>query len=534
MKLPTRQGYGGSGATSAMKEVEMMTNTVQTGGLSASTAAAVPVVAPGNSSTAAPPRRKDAGPRRRVAGNDTRVRPRARHLASILVVDDDAMDRKVLRRYLESAGYKVIEASGGGQGIAKMSEEIAVALLDLDMPDLSAVQCLRHVREHFPDTQVIMVSATGEIRDAVTAMKEGACEYFTKPCDQDELLARVGQAVRAFKLARDNRSLRQAVSCPMASGELLGGSPPMQAVRKQIEAFSQLDSTVLITGAGGTGKTVAAQLIHRKGPRAEEAFVAVNCGALPRDLIEAELFGHLRGAFAGATGDRPGRAVIADGGTLFLDDVGDLPLELQPKLLTFLQERTVQRVGADTASRVDVRVIAASSRDLGQMCREGSFREDLLFRLDVLSLYLPALEQRSMDIPELASAMLRRIACRRGSQPPVLAEDAVEALTRYDWPGNVREMENVLERASAFCDDAVLRQKDLALAKVRPVEAPAENVGAGASSLAGMTLAEIERRALIQTLHACKGNRVKTARQLGVSEKTVYNKIKQFNLTGIV
>jgi len=449
---------------------------------------------------------------------------------SVLVADGDPDARKTIQAVLQSVGYKVIEAANGHEGLRKMSERIDVAILDLFLRDASGRECLRYIRKHFPDTQVIVTSQTGNIHEVVTAMKEGALEYINKPCDRDELVIRVRQAVGAAKLARDNRKLRQAVSFPVVGGNLVGNSPEMQAVREQIESFAQVDSTVLITGAGGTGKTIAAQLIHCKGPRYARPFVSVNCRALPRDLVEVELFGHVRGAFPGATSDRPGRAEIANGGTLLLDEVGNLPPELQPKLLNLLRDQTVQRIGSEQVMRVDVRVIATTSRDLAALCRQGRFREDLLFRLNVLSLRMPALKEHRIDLVELASEILLRIARRRGTTSQILAESAAKAIEEYDWPGNVAEMENVLERASASCDGHTIRRKDLLLNQLWASGPSAES--AGGIDLAGMPLAEIERIAIIETLQACGGNKVKTARQLGVSEKTIYNKLKQYNMTG--
>jgi len=448
----------------------------------------------------------------------------------VLVAHGEAITRRMLRQMLESGGYRVLEAEGGREAVTRISEKVSVAIVDLFLPDMSGLKCLAHIRNHFCDTQVIVISGDGKSRDGVAAMTHGAFAYLTKPWDPNELVIRVRQAVRAFMLARENRALKQAVTCPLTSRELLGSSPQMHTVRAQIEKLAQLDSTVLITGAGGTGKMIAAQSIHRKGPRATEPFVSVNCGASPRELIEAELFGHAQSSFAGATNDRPGRAEIADGGTLLLDEVGDLPIELQPRLLSFLRERTVQRVGSNDVSAVNVRVIGTTRRDLAEMCRQGRFREDLYFRINVLPLHIPALREHFTDIPELANEILHQIARRRGCPKPTLSDAAMRALQQYSWPGNTREMENALERASASCRGATIERKDLILERIHSDAAPAdgsENLG-----LAGMTLAEIERRAVIETLRACGGNRVRTARQLGVSEKTIYNKIKQYKLTG--
>ncbi len=447
----------------------------------------------------------------------------------VLVADDQPAIRKTLRRYLESAGYKVIEASSGRQAVALMSESVAVALLDLYMPDVSGIDCIGHIRKQFADAQVIVTSTSDDIQGGITALRHGAFQYLTKPLNREELLAQLHQAVQASRLARENHCLRQAICYPTTSVQPVGNSPAMRALRKQIEAFARLDSTVLITGASGTGKTNLAAWIHHHGPRASRPLVGVHCSSVPRDLIETELFGHVRGAFADATSERPGQAEIAHGGTLLLDEVGDLPMETQEAVVNFLQDRTVRRLGANAISRVDVRVIATAGRDLAQMCRQGEFREDLYFRLNVLSVPLPTLRDRSEDLAELAHDILTRFSRRFGGPAPRLTDDAVQTLRRHDWPGNVRELEDVLQRASAFCEGSIIRPKDIVIHRRGSATAMEE---ADRIGLAGMTMAEIERCAVIETIRSTGGNKAKAARQLEVSEKTIYNKIKQYNLTG--
>ncbi len=449
-----------------------------------------------------------------------------------MVVDDDAVTRLALRQLLEAEGYQVIEADGGALAIARMPEGLDCVLLNPILPDMSGLDCLQHIHKQFADTSVIMISDTGEIPDTVAALKQGAFEHLSKPWHREELLVRIRQAIHAAKLASDNRNLRQIVACPMSSATLAGDSTAMKTVRKEIGTFAQLDSTVLITGAAGTGKTIAAQLIHANGSRAGRPFISINCGSLPRDLLEAELFGYVKGAFTGANNDRPGRAEIADGGTLLLDEIGELPLELQPALLSFLQDHTVRRIGSKNAVRVDVRVIATTDHDLNALCRQGRFREDLFFRLNVLPLNMPTVKDRPSDIPAMTAEILGRISQRRACPPFILDADATSAMAWYEWPGNVRAMENALERASTRCKDGIIRRHDLMLDQLQAAASGAG--GNGGTELVGMTLSEIECRAIVQTLKHCGGNRAKTARQLGVSEKTIYNKIKQFNLVGTV
>ncbi len=445
----------------------------------------------------------------------------------VLIADDDAIARRVFNSCLTEAGYETVVAEDGAQALEMLDESISVALLDLYMPGASGLECLERFREQYPDAQVIMISATGGTEDAVEAMKMGAFQYVTKPVAPDDLVAHVKQAARAVKLTRDNRQLRRAVTMPMSRTRFVAKSPAARKLEKQIEQVAKFDSTVLITGASGTGKTTLARAIHQMGARAKGPFIAISCAALPRDLIEAELFGHERGAFTGAVESRPGRAEMANGGTLFLDEIGDMPLELQPKLLTFLQDRSIQRIGGKEERQIDVRVIAATHQDLKEMCEQRRFREDLYFRLNVLRIHVPTLSERPEDLRELIDQILERLASERGVEPYRLSPEAQQMLMAYNWPGNLRELENVLERATAFSPEGIIEPDSIDL----------EGVGTGAnaesgvmSSLAGMTMADVERRAIVDTLRAVGGNKAAAARSLGVCEKTIYNKIKRLRI----
>lgn len=445
----------------------------------------------------------------------------------VLIADDDPVTRLVLQQHLTEAGYKPLIAADGQEALERMTEEIGVALFDLEMPNISGLECLRYVQKHHHDASVIVVSGKGKIQDAVAAMKEGAFDYVTKPFDRDELIARVHQACRAAELARDNRALREAVASTPPTDDFVASTPVAQELLRQVRKVATLDSTLLITGESGTGKSTIARMIHQLGPRSDRPFVTVNCASLPRDLIEAELFGHTKGAFTGAVHDRPGRVEIADGGTLFLDEIGDLPIELQPKLLTFLQDRTFQRIGSNKVHTVDVRTITATHQDLAGMSREKRFREDLYFRINVIALNVPSLRERVDDIPELAQKILNRISRRRGM--PVLPFDpaVTAALKKHPWRGNVRELENILERASAFCEGPAIGVDDLLF----PTMAAAPSALAMAPpTLAGRTLEELERQAILDTLQASGGNKAMAARILGITEKSIYNKMKRLGL----
>lgn len=449
----------------------------------------------------------------------------------VLIVDDDPLVREVLRRHLAAVGYLVEAAENSDDAHRRITEETCVVLLDLRLPGVDGLDCLRSLRQSYRDAQVIVMTASDDVRDAVEAMKLGAYEYLTKPLDPSVLLPLMRQAAKNALLAKEHQGLRAAVVTPQTAAELPAVDQKTQTLLRQVERIAQLDSTVLITGESGTGKTTLARMIHQRGPRANGPFVAVNCASLPRDLIEAELFGHKRGAFTGASYDRPGRVEIADGGTLLLDEIGDLPLELQPKLLTFLQDRTVQRIGSNEMRTVDVRLIVATHQPLMTMCQERKFREDLFYRLNVLSLEVPPLRERTADLPQLIQAIQERISHRRGGRKLPLTPAAMDLLLHHSWPGNIRELENVLERASAYCEGAAIDASDLKISLPTSSQGGAAPVGSGPGrDLAGRTLDDIERQAIIETLHAFRGNKARSARALGISEKSIYNKMRRLGI----
>jgi DNA-binding NtrC family response regulator len=444
---------------------------------------------------------------------------------SVLIADDDPVTLKLLDHQLRSAGFETRLASDGAKALERLDASVSLAIFDLQMPELDGIECLKRARERFPDLPVLIISQAGEIRSAVEAIKQGAFEFISKPIDPDELLARLRQAENAARLSAENRQLRRAVEVPSIEPAMIGKSEFSRWLTDRCRKIAGLDSTVLITGESGTGKTTVARMIHHLGPRRSGPFVAVSCAALPRDLIEAELFGHVRGAFTGAISDRPGRAEMADGGTLFLDEIGDLPLELQPKLLTFLQDRVLQRIGETQVRKVDVRVIAATHQDLEEKVQQHSFRQDLYFRLAVLTLEMKPLRDRSEDVLVFAEHILSRIASQRRERPFEISPEAVKLLEGYSWPGNIRELENVLERGTAFCESAKLEPDDLGLCEAEVVE------DSSPISLAGQTLDEIERRAIIDTLSLLGGNKKGAAKMLGIDEKSIYNKMRRLGIT---
>jgi DNA-binding NtrC family response regulator len=490
----------------------------------------------------------------------------------IVAVDDDPMMLRILRSHLQAAGYSPIAVDNGDTALEIISVDTAVVMLDLRLPGKSGMECLQHIHKHYPKTQVIVLTASDDVKDAIQAMREGASEYIRKPYDKEELLVFIGKAICNWKLSRENEGLKESlsISIPVDIGPV--HSKGDEKLGQNIARIAELDSTVLIGGESGTGKSTIARLIHQQGPRARGPFVAVNCASLPRDLIESELFGHTKGSFTGAIKDRPGRIEVADGGTLFLDEIGDLPLELQPKLLTFLQDRTIQRIGCNDVRKVDVRLIVATHRDLAAMCQANCFRTDLYYRLNVLRIVMPALRDRLEEVPGLVQNILSRIAKRQGIGTPRVDEDALEQLSSYPWPGNIRELENVLERAVAFCRNGRVEASDLmfdtgmtsmisrpamvgnavsganrsvttntftlshsgmhspSASGGRVEDSTSTKASSGFEALAGLTLDEIERIAIEETLVACRGNKAKSARMLGISEKSIYNKIKRLSV----
>ncbi len=446
---------------------------------------------------------------------------------TVLLAEDEPLSRELLRVQLQQCGVAVDEAEDGKEAMQKMrSHDYAAAFFDLDMPGANGIQCLEYARRCHPDLSVVIVSAVGEINDAVESMKLGAEDYLVKPCDRDSIAAVLRRAVSATRLARENKDLREAIDSPPLLLPFVAESENTRELLEYVERVSDLESTVLLTGPSGTGKSFLARRIHELSNRRDSPFVVVNCASLPRDLVESELFGHVRGAFTGATNNRPGRAEMADGGTLFLDEIGDMPLELQPKLLTFLQDRVCQRIGSNETRQVDARVIAATNKDLMALCQERLFREDLFFRLEVISFDVPPLVKRRDDILPLSSAILERIAARRREPPYQINDEAMDALMAADWPGNVRQLENCLERATAFCTSGVVTKRDLTRLQRRSSDVVPEP-----PPQAQRTLQEAEIQAIRDTLQATGGNRSETARRLGVSEKTIYNKINKYGIT---
>ena len=444
----------------------------------------------------------------------------------ILVAEDDPRTRESLSRAMTQAGYRTLTAADGAGALAILeTESVDVLLTDLKMPGVDGMTLLERARADFPETVVIILTAFATVDLAVEAMKKGAYDFLTKPIQLDKLELLLRHALEARGLAQENRELRLRLRETSGLKQLLGHSAPMQRLRELIQQVAATDAAVLILGESGTGKELVAHAIHYGGRRAERSLVKVSCAALPEGLLESELFGHERGAFTGARDRRKGRFELAHGGTLFLDEVGDLSPQTQAKLIRVLQEQEFERVGGTETIRVDVRLITATNRDLEGLVAEGTFREDLYYRLNVVPIRVPSLRERIEDIPILATHFLRAFAERLGRPAPEVTAEVLALLCRHSWPGNVRELEHAIESI------LVLSKRD----PIGPADLPPAIRGESQVSDAGdrasnATLRDLERQAIARTLVATGGNKRKAAEVLGIGLKTLYRKVQEFGL----
>jgi DNA-binding NtrC family response regulator len=447
----------------------------------------------------------------------------------LLVVEDDAAMRELLNEALVEEGYRVDVAAGGRAGIERVRQGgVDLVVTDVKMPDMDGLDMLAEIRgagdaTHAP-SHVIVVTAFGSIETAKRALKLGAHDYITKPFEIDDLVVAVGKALDERTLRREVARLRKEVERPYRFENIIGKSPPMQDVFGLIRRLSSSAVNVLITGESGTGKELVARALHYNSPRAKKPFVAVNCAAIPDTLLESELFGYKRGAFTDARTDRAGMFVEGDGGTIFLDEIGDLTPALQAKLLRVLQEREIRPLGAARPEKVDVRVLSATNRDLAQRMSEGVFREDLFYRLNVIEVVLPPLRDRAEDVLPLAEHFLHEAAVRTAKRIQMFTQPALKILLAYPWPGNVRELENVVERAVALAEGEQIGPDDLP-PQVRERRSP--DVLAGALAR-GLTLAELEREYISRVLTAEGGNKTRAAQRLGLDRKTLYRKLEEY------
>lgn len=448
----------------------------------------------------------------------------------VLIVDDERPTREGLARAL-AAEYRVQLAENGEQAIAMLADEPAdIVLTDLRMPGMDGMTLLRRILTRQPQPIVILLTAYGSIETAVEAVKAGAYDFLQKPVDLDRLEVLLRRALEARDIRSENRRLKEQLDVRFGIEHIIGQSAVMLDVLQVIRQVAPTRSTVLIEGESGTGKEMIAQAIHGLSPRRQGPFVAVHCAALAPTLLESELFGHERGAFTGAMERRIGRFEMADGGTLFLDEIGEISPSTQVKILRVIEEYRFERVGGNRPIDVDVRLVAATNRDLKRMVSEGAFREDLFFRLNVVSIRLPPLRDRREDIPLLVAHFLEELSKQNGRVPPKLSPRALDAFTAYDWPGNVRELRNVVERMIVLAQGDTLDVADLPpelRASMPPVSAA---LGTTSATLEGLTLAEAERRMIEHALLATGGNRAEAARRLGISRRTIHRKIEEYGL----
>jgi len=450
----------------------------------------------------------------------------------ILVVDDERVQRQIIGDILREAGYQPDMAENLGQGAQKVaSGGYDLVLSDVRMPDGSGLDLLRTIKQTSPDSPVILMTAYGEVKDAVEAIKRGAEDYLQKPFNKEELLIVVEKALKNRRLRSERDQLQAIAEERYQLGELIGKSPEMQSLYRVLEKAMAVDSTVLIEGESGTGKDLAARCIHFGSQRKDRAFVVVNCAAIPETLVESELFGHVKGAFTGATRDKKGKFESADGGTIFLDEVGDMSPATQAKLLRVLQQRVIERVGGTGEIAIDVRVIAASNKDLEEMVLRQEFREDLLFRLDVIPLVIPPLRDRKGDIPLLIDHFRRKIGERLSRTPQPIETEALDLLTRYAWPGNVRELEHTLERLYILTDAETIGVQDLPsdISKAGRTEGTEDN-GRFTLPEQGVDLEEVEINLIRQALQKGDGQLKKAAQLLGLSYKTLQYRVRKYGL----
>jgi two-component system, NtrC family, response regulator HydG len=450
-------------------------------------------------------------------------------MARILVVDDDASACEALEVILSREGYTVLTAASGDKALAYLqSQEVDLLLSDVKMPQMDGLTLLRHVKAEDAGLVVVMMSGHSDVSVAVAAMKEGAFDYLVKPLSRDDVLRTVRKALAVRALLVENLVLKRQVRDQFARAHVIGSSPAWRRVCELVEQVAPSRATVLLTGESGTGKELIAGLLHRLSPRAERPFIVLNAAALPATLLEAELFGYERGAFTGALQRKPGHFELAHGGTLFLDEVGDMPPEVQVKLLRVLQDGTFQRVGGTHAMQVDVRLVAATNKDLVQEVAAQRFRHDLYYRLNVIMMVLPPLRERRQDIPLLVAYFLRKYSAQNHKEVQAIQQEALQQLQTYEWPGNVRELENVIERAVVLAQGPIITVADLSL------EAPQDKGPAVTGDYvvlpANASLAQIERETILQALQRSEGNRQVAARQLGIGVSTLYRKLKEYQL----
>lgn len=457
--------------------------------------------------------------------------------ARILVVDDEESIREFLDIMLRKEGFEVTCAEDGQVAldlIKKKSFDMVIS--DLQMPKVTGLELLKQVKDQYPDMLFLMITAFGTMETAVEAMKLGAYDYITKPFKIDEVRINIANALRSQNLEVENRTLKKELSREYSFQNLVGNSEPMHRIYEMIRRVSQAPTNVLVTGESGTGKEMVAKAIHYNGPLKDRPFVTVNCGAIPESLMESEMFGHKKGSFTGAIVDKSGLFEVADGGTLFLDEVGELPLTIQVKLLRAIQERVIRRVGGTEDTKVEVRIIAATNRNLDEMVRDGSFRQDLFYRLNVINIRTPSLRERPEDIPLLASFFLKKYNDRLSKSIGAISAEAMDMLRKYDYPGNVRELENIIERTVALEGGATILPESLPpfvntpsgrkMASSHEIEISDDGIDLD------KIIGQIEKELLIKAIHTSGGVKKKAAKLLNITFRSMRYRVEKYGLGG--
>jgi DNA-binding NtrC family response regulator len=442
----------------------------------------------------------------------------------VLVVEDQETERRAVSQILKSEGFSVFGAESADKALGYLDENIDVVLSDLHMGDVSGIDLLHLWKKRKPETHFILLTGHSSVNSAVEAIKSGAYDYLTKPIHPDELVLLIKRAVETQQKDKEIDNLRRRLDQKFGLDQIVGQSKLMKDVFAKIQRAAPVDSTVLILGESGTGKELVAQALHHNSNRKKGPFVAVNCAAVPATLVESELFGHVRGAFTGATDRRVGRFEQADNGTLFIDEIGDFELGLQAKLLRVLETLTLTPVGGHEDRKVNVRVLAATSRDIRSMLEKGTFREDLYYRLNVVTIQLPPLRDRPDDIPILVEHFLKEISQQKHTAPRRISPEVMRRFEAYRWPGNVRELRNNLERMMVLADGEVLTENDLP----EEILAASSSMSSPKAMPSNLTMDELERLAITKALEQCAGNRTHAAERLGISVRTLQRKLRHY------
>ena len=449
----------------------------------------------------------------------------AANFLNLLILDEDRTVREAAREVARSLGFSAHSADSVEQAYRMLeSESIDAILLDLQLPGSAGLEALRTIKQHKPEAVVIAITGYGTVQSAVQAMKNGAYDFVTKPFSMDELRQLLGGVAEHLRLKVEGRVRQEAIKSRQGFGSIIGHAPEMERLYRIIAKAGQSVHPVLILGESGTGKEMVAKAIHSSGPLRNKPFIPVDCGSLVPTLIESELFGHVRGAFTGATNPKDGLLAIAEGGTVFLDEIGELPIDLQAKLLRAIQEKEIRPVGSVKQIPINVRILGATNRDLERAVNEGTFRRDLFFRLNVLTLRIPPLRERRQDIPLLVAHILEQIG-RDAGMEKMISDEALKMLMNYDWPGNVRELENSLERACALSSNIQIQARDL------PTHLSSAPASLGEKVMNGVIpIAELEKRTILDALAHVNGDKMTAARLLGIGKTTLYRKLKEYQM----